>query len=227
MASQTQISMAARRARILDAARKIVAEGGVDALTTRGLAAASGVSAPTLYNLIGDKQTILAELAAHGVETVWAQLDRQIYPGPLQMAEAIVEESYRYFAEEPDYYRAIVLADDRLTVGFAATKDGRNPSLVAGERSVAMAEQACEWAQREGLLRQHFSAAELGLQMFTAFRAPLRDWARGVIELEEMRLRQLRGFYLIMAADASEAFRCEIFARLPHLNSSAQQTCPA
>jgi AcrR family transcriptional regulator len=51
---------AERRARIISAARELVTKHGYDGLTMRDLAAAARVSVPTLYNLFGGKDAILA-----------------------------------------------------------------------------------------------------------------------------------------------------------------------
>ncbi len=51
------------RGRILAAAAALVAAGGIDAATTRAVAAAAGVQAPTLYRLFGDKDGLLAAVA--------------------------------------------------------------------------------------------------------------------------------------------------------------------
>ena len=90
-----------------------------------------------------------------------------------------------------------------------------------------MAQAACEAALAEGLLRGHIDAATLGLQMFTAWRGPFRDWAYGAITPEEMRRRQLRGFYLTLAADASDAFRDELIRKSVALGSSRADTLAA
>lgn len=55
------------RARILEAASRLVIEGGVAALTTRAVAAAASVQAPTLYRLFGDKRGLLDAVAEHGL----------------------------------------------------------------------------------------------------------------------------------------------------------------
>ena len=51
--------MAERRERILLTAREIIAEGGLDALTTRELARRARVTVPTVYNLVGAKDEVL------------------------------------------------------------------------------------------------------------------------------------------------------------------------
>ena len=56
------INMQRRRDRILAEARRVLAEEGYDALSTRKLAQAAGVTAPTIYNLIGNKAEILEAL---------------------------------------------------------------------------------------------------------------------------------------------------------------------
>lgn len=44
-----------RRARIIAEARRLIGEHGFDGLSLRKLAAAAGVTVPTIYNLIGGK----------------------------------------------------------------------------------------------------------------------------------------------------------------------------
>jgi AcrR family transcriptional regulator len=54
------------RARVLDAASRIIASGGIAAVTTRAVASAASVQAPTLYRLFGDKRGLLNAVAEHG-----------------------------------------------------------------------------------------------------------------------------------------------------------------
>lgn len=53
----------ASRARIIDAARHLIASAGADAATTRAVADAAGVQAPVIYRLFGDKDRMLATVA--------------------------------------------------------------------------------------------------------------------------------------------------------------------
>lgn len=55
------------RVRILNAAQDLVASGGVDAATTRAVAANASVQAPTIYRLFGDKQGLLDAVAEHAI----------------------------------------------------------------------------------------------------------------------------------------------------------------
>jgi len=57
------------RHRIVDAAEALLASAGRDAVTTRAVAAAAGVQAPTLYRIFGDKEGLLDAVAEHGFRT--------------------------------------------------------------------------------------------------------------------------------------------------------------
>lgn len=51
------------RSRIITAAAELIAEGGSDAATTRAVASAACVQAPTIYRLFGDKRGLLDAVA--------------------------------------------------------------------------------------------------------------------------------------------------------------------
>lgn len=55
----------ANRARIVDWAARLLQEEGPAAVTTRGVASAAGVQAPTIYRLFGDKDGLLEAVAEH------------------------------------------------------------------------------------------------------------------------------------------------------------------
>jgi AcrR family transcriptional regulator len=55
------------RTKILDAINALIASGGIEAATTRAIAAAAGVQAPTIYRLFGDKRGLLDAAAEHGL----------------------------------------------------------------------------------------------------------------------------------------------------------------
>ena len=57
------------RARIVDVAARLLREQGPGAVTTRGVAEAAGVQAPTIYRLFGDKAGLLEAVAEHVMAT--------------------------------------------------------------------------------------------------------------------------------------------------------------
>ncbi|WP_193606770.1 TetR/AcrR family transcriptional regulator [Nocardioides lijunqiniae] len=57
------------RARVVGAAARLLNEHGAPALTTRGVAQAAGVQAPTIYRLFGDKDGLVEAVAEHVMAT--------------------------------------------------------------------------------------------------------------------------------------------------------------
>lgn len=73
------------RARILEAAARILTEQGREALTTRTVAAAAGVQAPALYRLFGDKDGLLEAIAEDALTRyVAGKKARPPSPDPLE-----------------------------------------------------------------------------------------------------------------------------------------------
>jgi AcrR family transcriptional regulator len=73
------------RGRILEAAAQLIASGGRDAATTRAVAAAAAVQAPTIYRLFGDKRGLLDAVAEHCVARYVAEKSsREPHPDPVQ-----------------------------------------------------------------------------------------------------------------------------------------------
>lgn len=73
------------RGRIVAAAHELIAAGGRDAATTRAVAAAAGVQAPTIYRLFGDKRGLLDAVAERGFAAYMAEkAKREPHPDPVQ-----------------------------------------------------------------------------------------------------------------------------------------------
>ena len=217
MASKREQAVSDRRRRIFGAARAIIAQGGLDSLTTRGLAQAAGLTVPTLYNLVGGKDEILTQMVAQNVEALWDRLEFDRRATPLDMADAIIDEAYEVVRTEKSFHRAILPLMIDMGIVFAANPDSKDVGAKAANRCALMAQQACQAALDQGLLRGNLSPEELGQQMFITYRGPMRDWLEDVIGDPEMLRRQRRGFYLVMAADASDDFREVLLNRVAGL----------
>lgn len=219
MATKREQAVSDRRRRIFDAARAIICQGGLESLTTRGLAQAAGVTVPTLYNLVGGKDEILAQMVTRNVEVIWDRLAFDMRATPLDMADAIIDEAYTVVRDEKTFHRAVLPLMIDLGIVLAANPERDDAGARAANRCVEMAQHACQAAVDQGQLRGTIAPAELGLQMFITYRGPMRDWLEGAITAEEMLRRQRRGFYLTMAADASDDFREVLLTRVIQLSS--------
>ncbi|OJH36919.1 TetR/AcrR family transcriptional regulator [Cystobacter ferrugineus] len=73
------------RERIIAAAAKLISTGGPEAATTRAVAAAAGVQAPTIYRLFGDKRGLLAAVVEESLTRYLAAKSKRVpHPDPLQ-----------------------------------------------------------------------------------------------------------------------------------------------
>ncbi|WGM45967.1 hypothetical protein KOAAANKH_00832 [Brevundimonas sp. NIBR10] len=73
------------RERVLDAASKLIVQGGIAALTTRAVAAAASVQPPALYRLFGEKRGLLNAVAERGLAPFVAQkASAKLHPDPVQ-----------------------------------------------------------------------------------------------------------------------------------------------
>jgi AcrR family transcriptional regulator len=73
------------RGRILAAASRLIAEGGSEAATTRAVAAAAGVQAPTIYRFFGGKRGLLSAVAEQELARYVARKDSQPpHPDPVE-----------------------------------------------------------------------------------------------------------------------------------------------
>ena len=85
---QTSEAMHERRQRILARARKLLADSDADAFSVRNLAAAANVSATTIYNLIGDKNTLMLEICIEMVADIERQVEQVDDEHTLEKLEA-------------------------------------------------------------------------------------------------------------------------------------------
>lgn len=106
--TQEPVSRDELRSGIVAAAARLLREEGAEAVTTRAVAQAAGVQAPTIYRLFGDKDGLVAAVAEHVMATYVA-------------AKSTAAQA------APDYPVADLRAGWRMHVEFGLT----NPELYA------------------------------------------------------------------------------------------------
>lgn len=111
------------RERIVEAAARLLSDGGRDAVSTRAVSAAAGVQAPTIYRIFGDKAGLLDAVAERGFAA---------YVGPKGASEPHedpVEELRRGW----DTHLEFGLANPALYVLMVEPRgDGEPPAALAG-----------------------------------------------------------------------------------------------
>ena len=213
MSDTRTLNMEKRRERILEQARKMLAEGGFDALNLRCLAEVSGITVPTIYNLIGNKAEVLKALVMGTFADFEASLADKL-PCPTEQLPALMMCTFaELIAHDEAYYRAAALASERLET--ESDEHGDYGFKRAPLRKFAG--KLCRDAREEGRLRGEIDSELLVEQMIGNHQIAFRDWAHHVISLEELKKQSLCGFYIALAADAVDDFRENLAAKLKKL----------
>lgn len=217
MADTRTINMEKRRERTLEQARKILAAGGFDALNLRDLAEVSGITVPTIYNLIGNKAEILKALVMGVFAAFEKSLDSKL-PCPTEQLPALMMDTFAaMIGDDEDSYRATALASERL-------ENESNEHSDYGFKRAPLrkfAGKLCRDARAEGLLLGDIEADLLIEQMVANHQIAFRDWAHRVISLDGLKKQSLRGFYITLLADAVPDFRKKLVVELKQLDSRA------
>lgn len=125
MTDQTDVHADARDS-IVEAAAHLLRERGIHAVTTRGVAAAAGVQAPTIYRLFGDKDGLLDAVAEQVMATFVAAktvaADDAPDTDPLDDLRDGWRMHTRFGLANPDLFRLL----------HARANDQRSPATEAG-----------------------------------------------------------------------------------------------
>lgn len=120
-------SREAARLRIVEAAARLVSQGGREALTTRSVADAAGVQAPTIYRLFGDKEGLVDAVVLHGYRTYLEQkAARQPGPDPVEDLRRGWDLHVSFGVSNPALY-VLMYGDPR---------PGRTPAVVTASRQI-------------------------------------------------------------------------------------------
>lgn len=123
------------RARILDAARRIVLEEGYGALTMRRIASAAGYSPAALYLHFESREAIARELGGAGMRSLHARLSRAAaVADPIARLSALGAAYAAFGREEPETYRLIFMEP-----GFAASALGGKDEVGAAAFGLILA----------------------------------------------------------------------------------------
>ena len=166
---------AERRARILDAARRLIAKDGYDALNMRALADAARVSVPTLYNLFGSKHAILAAEMQDALRSIASDFELTKRGDAVERAAALLQAGIRNLVRVPGYYRQLVhlMLTSRENDELRHTIEDQYVALMAGNLRAG---------QADGELADWLDADVLARQMFFTFMMAVLGWARGEVD---------------------------------------------
>ncbi|MFD6530991.1 TetR/AcrR family transcriptional regulator [Streptomyces sp. NPDC060184] len=98
----------ALRQKIVLAAASLLEEGGLDAVSTRAVAARAGVPTPSIFRIFGDKDGLLEAVAEHGFRR-YLEVKAELFTGedPVQALRDAWDLHIRFGLEHPAYYTLV------------------------------------------------------------------------------------------------------------------------
>ncbi len=193
-----------RRARILKAARRVVARSGYDGLTMRDLAEAARVSVPTLYNLFGGKDAILAAAMAESVERISGLV---VPPGTTFFGRAQLgfDAGMAMIADAPDFYRRLIplfMTSAEARPIRARTELGFHALMTANLTAARDAGELVAWAEPR-VVAGH---------MWAQYMAAFLHWGVGECDLDGFRTIALSGICHVLLGVTRGRFAEEVEA---------------
>lgn len=133
------VHMGETRSRILDAARELFLQGGLEALSMRRVAERSELTVSALYRHFEDKDALLAALLENSFDAFAGTLMRALDAAtPLAQFRAMLERYYDFALEHPQDYALMFLLNTR-DQGF--DKLGSQTQALLGSSFKFMAER--------------------------------------------------------------------------------------
>lgn len=196
---------AARRKKIIQAARLLIRETGNAGLSMRALAARAGVSLATPYNLFGSKRAIV--LAVHqDVREFHQRFSVTRSADPVERIFSAVDMAIDFYVGDPQFYKTLWGAvfdttDEVRTEIFNSKRDAFWLGLVQA-------------AADAGAIAEEIDLDMLGHQLDYQMRSVILDWVVGEMDPGALAPTIRLGYALILKGAASPDWRGPLHARV-------------
>jgi AcrR family transcriptional regulator len=211
--SRREQAKAGRRGRIAAAARDLLREVGVEALSMKMVAARAVVSLSTVYNLFGSKQAVLAAVFDADLVDYQAMVAAAVSADALERIFTSVDVAADLYHADPEFYRAIM----RRWLGNEAGERQINAAL-RGPR-VAFWRGMIAEAQGAGHLRPDADPGVLAALIVQIFGGVLSDWIAEDITAAQLALEAKFGFAAALAPFATPTDTIRLTAKAHALHT--------
>jgi AcrR family transcriptional regulator len=202
----------ARRQRILQAARVLLAQGGLGALSMRKLAEEASLSVNTLYNLWGTREEILRALTLDAKDRIDAVIPRpEPSDDPVDRCRLLVRTTIRQMIGDKDLFRPMILA------WLEGEIEGHPSPVEPMARSIHVLSRVIEMAREQGALESSLKPEHVASQIHHGAQFAAIQWALGRIGDTRFEARALYGVNLALLGIVSEDRRPEIRSKLKGL----------
>ena len=202
--SKRTLHMNRRRERILDSARDLISDQGFDKLTMRALAQASGVTVPTIYNLIGNKDAVLGAAIHDGTMRFFGDV-----PSSSNNPVSILEKNVSELLRHPAYYRPLL----RILLNGVASEAMSEIDGLYLRHLCATLESMAE----RGELESWVDCAILAERLLANLYGAASEWATGVLSDEAFPLVASYDANIALAGVATEQTRARFQNRARRL----------
>jgi AcrR family transcriptional regulator len=193
-----------RREQILVAAAEIAVREGLASLTMRTLSSSARVSVPTIYNLVGGRDEVIAsvlELRASEFRDALARLQGE----PIEIVVAISDEWVSYLVKHRDLIRSVICSGEVIRL--------RRSDAVTASAAAAVAE-ALECGRRTRDVAASTQPMLLAQRFAGMASAAILGWADGHGDDDVLRLELRHCALILLLACASDRRRSALARNL-------------
>lgn len=206
---------AEREARILEAARGLIAEAGYEGVTIRELARRSRVSVPTLYNLFGDKDALLVRAVGDQLGEFLERVRPARDARGVERLLAIPEMAGRAMRREARYSRAVI------SVFVGSGRIGHVMETVSAALTAELAGALADMARESGL-EPWVDARALAERLVSHHVMVCMQWAGGQIPSRALEATLVYGLCMAVAGAARGEDRRRLLARAREVQGLAR-----
>ena len=191
---------ARRKQQIIQAAKRLLAAGGIEALSTRKLAEAAELSVHTLYALVGSKDKILEAVMQDNHNRVLSDIIAINAQHPIEQIFAFVDSTYRIIAEDQDAQKPLMRV---LMTLFDQGSLGSDPWWMMAQEKGWMLSAVAEAIDQE-LLKPDFPGPVIADMLMKIYLTNLRDYLFDRADLEAYRGRATFELWFCLSNIAAE-----------------------
>jgi AcrR family transcriptional regulator len=200
---------ARRKQQIIQAAKRLLAAGGIEALSTRKLAEAAELSVHTLYALVGSKDKILEAVMEDNHNRVLSDIVAINAWHPIEQIFGFVDSTYRITAEDEAAQKPLMRV---LMTLFDQGTLGSEPWWMLAQQRGWMVSAVGE-AIDQRLLTADFPAPLIADMLMNIFLTNLRDYLFDRAALDAFRDRTTFELWFCLANIATDQTRADYAAR--------------
>ena len=206
------LNKAKRRDAVLDAAVILLDTRDSNDITTEEIAALAGVSAATVYNLVGTRNEMMYQLVSR-ILTNLAESLQALDPGnPIAEAQLIIDHTVRAFVSNSNAYRQVVAVTQHAAAAHPTPVEPSSFQVVAMRQ-----------AQSMGIIRKDIDASGLARQIFLSYTGAAMLWSAGRLDDAGFLTAARHGLFTALAAAATDDHRELFIDRMRPLSKTLEQ----